>query len=129
MRGDSISYRISTHAELRYRERVEPAAAPTQARNAIRQILRSGHPSSRPQKWMRPFTTTRPGTSFVYSSDAPGVCLIVENQTVLTVFTRWVCNRWAKTGDVTKPRTPWRSRRAPYKRLRAGDWTWNEDDG
>jgi hypothetical protein len=85
--GDQI--RISQHAIQRYQERVDASASVASAVGAMRQILTTGAARPRPRNW----TTSRaePGMRWIYGADRQDICLVVRNNTIVTVLTVELC--------------------------------------
>lgn len=83
---------VTHHAIDRFRERVDRSATKAEAANAVRQIGRSARICSRPRKWCRlAGVRTVPGTRYLYSAVHPGVCLVVRENAVVTVFSKKAC--------------------------------------
>lgn len=102
--------RISNHAIDRYRDRVDLKSDRRAAFAAVGAILAAGTVRTTPRWW----TTSRlePGTRLVYSAVNSDVCLILKNDTVVTLVTRALC---APSGSVTPARRPG-IRSGPYAR-------------
>ena len=83
---------ITSHAIARYQERVDPAAPPAVALRAISEILDGARSRSRPRRWTA--VEVRPGCRYLYSAAHPGICLVVRDGAVLTVFSRRACRVW-----------------------------------
>lgn len=111
--------RISSHAIARYSERVDRSAARTAAFQAIAEMLAAGTVRTTPRWW----TTCRlePGTRLVYSAVNPDVCLIVKNDTVVTLVTRDLCAPSRSMGRPSRSGI----KATPYARAARG----YEDDG
>jgi hypothetical protein len=110
---------ISGHAIQRWRERVDPGTRVPAARAALARFLAHGRSRSTPRHWMS-VVKQSPGVRFVYSSDMPGVCVLVRDGAALTVVTRTLCQaacrgqrerRRARSGAHRGVRAPQRSRR------------------
>lgn len=86
---------VSFHALQRYRERVDPAASLWDAERAIRELSGSARVRSRPRHWMGT-QGVRPGARYLYPASRPGVCLVVVDRTVVTVFSRAKCAAWVR---------------------------------
>ena len=70
-------------------------------------------------RWWTPVDPA-PGLSFAYPATEPGVCLLLRDGAILTVFERTQCRSWTATRDeLTLART---RRRDPYRRPSAGSW-------
>jgi len=98
---------ITRHAIERYRQRVDPAASIRSAAVAISRILDTGTARSRPRHWSRVIGQA-PGSRYLYSSEHPGICLVVAGGAVVTVHSRSVCSAWrrvrAEAGGVCRGR-------------------------
>jgi hypothetical protein len=101
---------ISDHAVQRYRERVDPAATELNARLAMARIVTTGTVCPRPRRWTR-VAGYRAGTSYVYSAEAPGICVAVRDGMVRTIFSRRVCARWRQGEVATTSMRRFRERR------------------
>lgn len=108
--------RVSTHAIERYRERVDPAASPNEARVALHRFLCLGRNRPRPRHWMRG-QRPAPGLSFVYWSGCPDACLLVKEGAVVTVKTRGLFR--------TEPR-PDHIRSVPRPQAKERPWRWDD---
>ena len=87
------SITVSHHAIDRYRERVDPTATKHEAAARLRSLASTGRARSRPRHWTR-IAGEQCGCRYVDSAAAPGVCLVVVNGTVVTVFSRATCAKW-----------------------------------
>ena len=86
---------VTHHAITRFRERVDRSATRTEAVNAVRRIGGSARPCSRPRKWCRlAGVGTQPGSRYLYSAVYPGICLVVRENVVVTVFSKEACADW-----------------------------------
>lgn len=83
---------LSFHAIARYIERVEPGASRHQAATAIRLVASTAKTRSKPRSWTG--VPARPGSRYLYSADRPGICLVVCDSTVVTVFSRSTSKVW-----------------------------------
>jgi len=89
---------VTVHAIERYLERVDRSAGPRLAAEALIAIAACGHRRGYPRHWMQG-TAAQPGTSFVYAASAPGVCLVMRRNVVVTVFSRASCRAWRERND------------------------------
>lgn len=87
--------RVTKHARERYIERVDRRAGHDQAEAVIRKIALGGRARATPRHWMR-MVDPSPGARFIYCADHPHVCLMVRDHSVVTVFSKPVCRRWAR---------------------------------
>lgn len=90
---DRVSPVVTVHAIERYRERVNAQTAVASVARVLCAIAGGGRRRSRPRRWMRG-TRVEPGTMFVYSAEHPGVCLLVRDGVILTVYSRAACRAW-----------------------------------
>jgi hypothetical protein len=103
------------HAVQRYQERVA-AVSTAEAFRRLVELCDQSKIRARPRWWtpVRP----APGLTFAYPSSMPGVCLLLRNGAILTVFERSLCRAWAAA-----ERAPAATRArqcAPYRRPSAG---------
>lgn len=91
---------MTLHAIRRYRERVDPFATLRGAIEAITAVGLAGKSRPRARHWMRG-TVAQPGTTFLYSAYAPGICLVVRDGVVLTVFSKGTCRVWRLNDPMT----------------------------
>ena len=68
-------------------------ATPGQAIQALTTIALRGRRRPTARRWMRG-TATQPGAIFVYAALVPGVCLVMRERAVITVFSRPSCRAW-----------------------------------
>ena len=102
------------HAVERFQQRVAPV---TTAEAARRIRSAAAHARVRPTpRWWTP-AAPAPGLLFLYPADLPGVCLLVREGAVVTVFERGECRDWENTGDLDSQGT---RRTAPYCRPAPG---------
>lgn len=85
---------VSLHAESRWRIRV--GAQPWDAQAAIRAFIRDGKGSKRPPRWLTPVPVDSEefGSTYVTNPDVPGTCVVIRNNTAITVLTRRMAKRW-----------------------------------
>lgn len=80
------------HAIMRFQQRVAPVSAAEAARRICAAAARA---KARPTpRWWTPIAP-KPGLLFLYPASLPGVCLLVRNGAVITVFERSQCRSWA----------------------------------
>lgn len=106
--------RISSHAVDRYRQRVEPLDAATAAAR-LAELAAGATRRPTPRQWTDVAPT--PGLLFLYPHDEPDVCLVMKNNTIVTVFSRVICLKWRTTHQLSSPNM---ARRPPYKRPSPG---------
>jgi hypothetical protein len=78
--------RITTHTIERWQQRVDPASSWLAAHLAIRKLLNTGRSRPTPRHWMR--RPVEPGTTYVFNASYPGACVIVADETAVTIITR-----------------------------------------
>jgi len=98
------------HAIERFQQRVAPVSTAEAARR-IRTAAESAKVRPTP-RWWTPVAPA-PGLLFLYPADLPGVCLLVRDGAVITLFERSQCRAWDKAGPVDPGRT---LRSVPYHR-------------
>ena len=106
------------HAIQRFQERVAPVST-AEAALRIREAADGATIRATP-RWWTPVAPA-PGLSFMYPSMLPGVCFLVRDGAVITVFERKTCRSWRTNGDDESgrrhhPATPYR-RPAPGRRF------------
>ena len=82
--------RVSAHVIERWQQRVDRNTSPDTARLALERFVRDGRSRSTPRRWMKDVRQT-PGLRFIYSEEHPGVCVLVKDNTALTVVTKSLC--------------------------------------
>lgn len=103
------------HAIERFQERIAPVTTAEAARR-IRAAATTAKARSTP-RWWTP-VAPEPGLRFLYPADLPGVCLLVRDGAVITIFERSQCRTWDGAAVETGGR---RSQRAqPYRRPAPG---------
>jgi hypothetical protein len=90
MRG--VGARVSTHAIVRWQQRVDPEISFGAGRRALDEFLAYGRARPTPRSWMREVAPA-PGLRFVYSVSRPGVCVLVREGVAVTVVTRVLMRR------------------------------------
>src|SRR4051812_36888967 len=101
------------HAIQRYQERVAPVSAAEAARR-IRAHAATATVLRRPRPWTP--ASASPGMTFLYPRDLPGVCFLVRDGAILTIFERSIARGWVQAADEGR-----RSRRIePYHRPSPG---------
>jgi hypothetical protein len=84
---------VTRHAVQRFTERVDPSLTAPTAAAAIQSLAASAKARPTPRWWTR-VAGQKPGASYLYSAAHPGVCLVVVEDAVVTVFSRSACARW-----------------------------------
>lgn len=103
------------HAIQRYQERVA-AVTTAEAARRIRAHASGSTVLRRPRPWTP--ASAAPGITFLYPPDLPGVCFLVRDGAVLTVFERSTVRSWVRAAEVSQGK---RSRRIePYHRPSPG---------
>lgn len=106
------------HAVQRYQQRV----APVPTAEAFRRLSRlSDNSKTRATpRWWTPVKPA-PGLLFAYPAEEPGVCLLLRDGAILTVFERGQCRAWATADAMAQPAAVRRApRRTPYHRPSVG---------
>ncbi len=93
---------VSAHAVDRFRQRVTPMTY-DQAAEAVVALARTAKTRTQPRHWMKDLSDHRPGTTYLYNSRFPDICLIVNGGIVRTVFTRALCRRWRRETPRPEP--------------------------
>jgi hypothetical protein len=102
------------HAIQRFQERVA-AVTTAEAARRIRELAATATVCRRPRRWTP--ASAGPGLTFLYPTTLPGVCFLVADGAVLTVFERSTARSWARDEDGSGRH----SRRAkPYRRPSPG---------
>jgi hypothetical protein len=103
------------HAVERYQQRV----APVSTAEAFRRLAAAAATARRrgAPRWWTPIAPA-PGLSYLYPVSMPGVCLLVRDGAILTVFERSQCQTWEYDQAATGGRHG--ARRRPYRRPSAG---------
>jgi hypothetical protein len=103
----------SRHAIQRFQERVAPVTSAEAARR-IREA--AAHARVRPTpRWWTPVSPSA-GLLFLYPASLPGVCLLVREGVVVTVYERSQCLEW----ENAYPNGSGASRTTAYRRPGAG---------
>src|SRR4051812_1958927 len=110
--------RISRHAVDRYRQRVE-AVDRREAAQRLAELAADSTRRSTPRRWTE--VAPAPGIVFLYPHADSRICLIVKDNTVITVFSRAACRSWKADKDEHGRR---RARRQPYRRPSPGVCPW-----
>jgi hypothetical protein len=105
------------HAIQRFQERVAAVSTADAARR-IRELADSSVVRSEPRRWT-PAAPER-GLRFLYPVDLAGVCLLVRDGAVLTVFERSIARSWAQAAELPGRMT----RLEPYRRPSPGSLRW-----
>jgi hypothetical protein len=106
------------HAVRRYQQRVAPVST-AEAFRRLTQLASSAKVRSTP-RWWTPVNPA-PGLSFAYPAAEPGVCLLLRDGAILTVFERSQCRSWAASREELALGARVR-RHDPYHRASAGSW-------
>lgn len=85
------------HAIERFKQRVVPVTTAEAARQ-IRAHAANAKVCRRPRRWTPAHAA--PGLSFLYPRGLPGVCFLVRDGAVLTVFERAAAREWARQEGV-----------------------------
>ncbi|WFG45155.1 hypothetical protein [Pseudonocardia alni] len=103
------------HAVERFQQRV----AAVSTAEAFRQ-LQSAASTARVRATPRWWTPVKPaaGLLFLYPASLPGVCLLVRDGAILTVYQRSQCQAWRVARPRQRPPAP--ARRHPYRRPAVG---------
>lgn len=105
---------VTHHAVQRYQQRVEPVGTEVARRKLVAAVSRT---RARPTpRWWTPVRAA-PGRSFVYPVEMPGVCLLIRDGAVVTVFLRSQCRAWDRRAS---RRPAWRPDSQPYHRPSPG---------
>ena len=107
------------HSVERFKERVAPVTTAEAARR-IRAYAATAKVCRQPRRW----TPARPtaGLSFLNPPGLPGVCFLVRDGAVLTVFERSAARAWAQRE--AHPSSRRRNRTEPYRRPSPGSLRW-----
>lgn len=105
------------HAVERFQERVATVSTADAVRR-IRELADSSPVLRRPRRWTP--ADPAPGLGFVYPTELPGVCLLIRDGAVLTVFERHVARSWARASEAAGRFT----RLEPYRRPSPGSVLW-----
>jgi hypothetical protein len=102
---------ITTHAAVRYAERVAPDLPIHVARGELEALLADARRAATPRRWMasdRP----APGRTFLYPRSRGDVAAIAEDGVVVTVITKGMAleRRFGPSRTPTRTRGPRRSR-------------------
>ncbi len=108
--------RISRHAIDRYRQRVEPVDTAT-ATARLAELAAASTRRPTPRQWTE--VAPAPGLLFLYPHSDSDICLVMKNNTIVTVFSRVICAEW---GNVQQLGSRQRVRRLPYRRPSPGSW-------
>lgn len=106
--------RPSRHAIDRYRERVE-AVEPTEAGRRLVDLASDATRRSRPRHWT--LIEVTPGTTLAYPHAAPDLCLVIIEDTIVTVITRRLCRASRASRSESMPQA---RQRRPYRRPSPG---------
>lgn len=109
-----LELRISLHAVLRFQERVA-RVAPEIARAEIRTIIAGSRSRTTPPNWM--VVPDFPYSRYLISAEHPDVCPVVQDGTVVTVYSR--ATMWQSPPDQDPPERGcrWRVRRRTGRRI------------
>jgi hypothetical protein len=108
--------RISGHAIDRYRQRVCNVSS-FEAAHRLAELASDSTRRPTPRRWTE--VAPGPGVLFLYPHADSDVCLVMKDNTIVTVFSRIVCLSWRAMRDPGPPRPV---RRQPYRRPSPGIW-------
>ncbi len=97
------------HAVMRYQQRV----APVSTAEAFRRLAAAGanaHQFDAP-RWWNPIAS-EPGLSYLYPAAMPGVCLVVRDGAIQSVYERAQCQQWEAEQTLFSRRRATRQRRS-----------------
>jgi hypothetical protein len=106
------------HAVQRYQQRVAPVST-AEAFRRLAELASHARIRSTP-RWWTPVDPA-PGLSFAYPAAEPGVCLLLRDGAILTVFERSLCRSWTAIRQERAAGARTRHR-DPYHRPSAGSW-------
>lgn len=109
--------RISQHAIDRYRQRVELVDAAT-ASGRLAEMAAASTRRPTPRRWT--VVAPAPRALFLYPHHRSDVCLLMKDETIVTVFSRVICLEWRARQPDGHPR---RVRQPPYRRHSPGSWS------
>ena len=107
---------ISRHAVDRYRQRVADVT-PTEAIRRLAELASDSTRRPTPRRWTE--VAPGPGVLFLYPHADSDICLVMKDETIVTVLSRVVCIMW-RTPKPCDPRA--RARRQSYRRPAPGAW-------
>ncbi len=107
------------HAVQRFQERVAPVTT-AEASRRIRAYAATARVCRQPRRWTPARAT--PGLKFLYPTSLPGVCFLVRDGAVLTVFERSVARSWVAQEDYGRSRR--HERAEQYHRPSPGSVLW-----
>lgn len=105
---------LTFHAIERFQQRVRDVSAEDAARR-IRDAVSHSRAQPKP-RWWTPVAKGK-GHLFIYPQAMPGVCFLVRDGAIITVFVRSQCRAWQRTPDDTVRRA---KRLPPYRRPSPG---------
>lgn len=109
------------HAVQRYQQRVA-AVSTAEAFRTLAELSENARVRAKP-RWWTPVKPA-PGLLFAYPASMPGVCLLLRDGAILTVFERSLCRRWTAADLTDAPARNSCPRRSTYHRPPAGTRLW-----
>lgn len=103
------------HAVQRFQQRVA-AVSTAEAFRQLQTAATTARVRSTP-RWWTPVKPV-PGLAFLYPASMPGVCLLVRDGAILTVYQRSQCRAWKLDEPPSRGRSG--PRMTPYRRPPAG---------
>ena len=103
------------HAIQRFQERVSPVSFGEATRRIV-DAMGSVTVRGTPRRWTPAYPS--PGLTFAYPTQLPGVCFLVREQVVVTVYERTSCRGWRPRYDYDF--APRHKRNQAYKRPSPG---------
>lgn len=104
------------HAIERFQQRVASVTTAEAARR-IREAAAQARVRPTP-RWWTPVAPA-PGLLFLYPSSLPGVCLLVRNGAVITIYERSQCRLWEDASSIPVPARI--VKMDPYRRSSPGE--------
>ncbi|MFN2503681.1 MAG: hypothetical protein ABR540_05520 [Acidimicrobiales bacterium] len=86
-----MSPRPSRHAIQRFQQRVAPVSI-VEANRRLTDAAANARVRATP-RWWTPVAPA-PGLVFLYPASMPGVCLLVRNGVIMTIYERSQCRSW-----------------------------------
>ena len=104
------------HAVRRFQERVAPVSA-AEAFRRLEELGRHSKVRATPRWWTD--VAPQPGLLFGYPAELPGVCLLIKDDAIITVYERSHCRQWQAEAEAYGAGNPLHRRQA-YRRPSAG---------